>query len=147
MYRYYNYKNNEILSQHKCEYNLYDLCCEYILDKYILTCDNKNLCPSCINNEDTKDNNSNDDIFNYGWNKLCQNCKNIIIKWFHENKFNIRIQYQALVGDYDSEIEEHEIKLPSSSLTSSFITDELLYNNIAFDRNPKGLLDIYIEIC
>jgi hypothetical protein len=51
------------------------------------------------------------------------------------------MNYSALCGDYDSEIEEHEIELEGSS-----ISHETLKKNIKFERSPKVLenIDIFV---
>lgn len=73
------------------------------------------------------------------WHEMCDDCKNILIAWFNQNNFNVKIKYHF-------NEERTEIELPSSLIKSSSISNESLYRKILFTKWPKEIKEIDIII-
>ena len=143
------YSGDNDLEYYKSGCNLYDLFCGRLVDKYIKRCDT-NLCLICrndgVNDDDKGDSNENQlNSRDIEWKKLCEKCKNVIVGWFEENNFYVKLIYSGLVGDYDSDVEHHESGFLANNI--KLITNDILYDNVVFDRCVKDVFDIDIEIC
>jgi hypothetical protein len=118
---------------------------EKIYDKYIE--DNKCICDNCIkihiHNNKLCDNEYVFESINVHWWELCIICQEKIKLWFTNSNYYVRLSYEGICGEYDSEIEDYDIDLEKNVE----YTNDMIKNKIKFDRYlQEDTLHFYFSI-